>query len=217
MAWSKNTAITRWAKACGLTREEYLAKIASGLKRCRKCTEWKDVSEYSADRSRYDGKNVMCRACGRVKVRKKPVFSKEHLDSLVSRNLEHRWAKGHVVTREVRETIRAKLKGTRTGEDSPNWKGGITPTNILMRESSDAKCWREAVFRRDGYSCHDCGDSSGGNLNAHHLKQWAEYPSLRFDVSNGITLCKTCHEKRHYKANSTRNLRRKRIAQKVAA
>lgn len=55
--------------------------------------------------------------------------------------------------------------------------------------------WRSAVYERDGYACCECGAT--GQLNAHHVKQWAHYPALRFDVDNGITLCPACHAKRH--------------------
>lgn len=32
-------------------------------------------------------------------------------------------------------------------------------------------------------------------LNAHHIKRWASNPTLRFVLANGITLCRTCHER----------------------
>lgn len=56
--------------------------------------------------------------------------------------------------------------------------------------------WRTAVFEYDVYTCWVCGNrgnQSSCYLEAHHLKSWANYPKLRFDVSNGVTLCKECH------------------------
>jgi ribosomal protein S27AE len=54
------------------------------------------------------------------------------------------------------------------------------------------KLWREAVFERDNYTCTECGDR-GGTLHADHILRWKDYPELRFDVSNGQTLCVGCH------------------------
>jgi 5-methylcytosine-specific restriction endonuclease McrA len=55
--------------------------------------------------------------------------------------------------------------------------------------------WRKAVYTRDDYTCQECG--AKGNIVAHHVKPWAHYPELRFEVSNGITLCDDCHATKH--------------------
>lgn len=58
-----------------------------------------------------------------------------------------------------------------------------------------AQCatWRKAIFERDDYTCKECG-IQGGYLEAHHIKSWARHPNLRFDMDNGVTLCKACHK-----------------------
>lgn len=81
----------------------------------------------------------------------------------------------------------------RTGSKHPNWQGGITPEHSIIRNSFAMKSWRKAVFERDSFTCQLCGDDNGGNLNAHHIKPFALYPELRFDVDNGLTLCESCH------------------------
>ena len=57
--------------------------------------------------------------------------------------------------------------------------------------------WRSKVFKRDNYICQECGKMSGkGNavyLEVHHLKSFKNFPKLRHEVSNGLTLCKECH------------------------
>ena len=56
------------------------------------------------------------------------------------------------------------------------------------------RLWREDVFKRDNWTCQICG-IRGGKLQADHIKSYALHPELRHDVSNGRTLCASCHKK----------------------
>lgn len=80
------------------------------------------------------------------------------------------------------------------GEKHPNWKGGATKENQKIRHSLEYKLWRIAVFERDNYTCIWCGKKSKGNLNADHIKSFADFPELRFAIDNGRTLCVPCHK-----------------------
>jgi transposase-like protein len=94
---------------------------------------------------------------------------------------------------------RQKLRLANLGPTRWNWKGGITPDRVRLRVSLDMKLAREACFKRDDYSCRDCGQR-GGKLNAHHIWPFQSYPELKFEVTNLLTLCKHCHDAFH-KAN----------------
>ena len=91
------------------------------------------------------------------------------------------------------------------GEKHPNWKGGITPKNKLLRFTIEYKIWRKAVFERDKYICVWCG-KRGGVLNAAHIKSYSKYSELRFELSNGRTLCKSCHFKTDTYGGKSRTL-----------
>jgi hypothetical protein len=97
--------------------------------------------------------------------------------------------------------LRKKHSEAIKGEKHPNWQGGKTPDSLRVRRSQDTRIWRESVFERDGYTCQECG-KKGVYLHAHHIKRFSEYPELRFDLSNGITLCRDCHRGVHRKRSN---------------
>ena len=80
------------------------------------------------------------------------------------------------------------------GENHWNWKGGISKIND-RHDSTEYKDWRLKVYKKDNYKCVKCGSKE--KINAHHIYSWHHYPKLRYEVSNGITLCQNCHIKIH--------------------
>jgi hypothetical protein len=111
---------------------------------------------------------------------------------------------------------RAKLVGLQfSGSKHRNWKGGVTPFNLTIRNSNRNNDWRKKVFQRDNFTCVKCG-ARGGEIRAHHIKSFKsiisnlkyKYPdydaykmleldSELWDVDNGITVCDKCHKGIH--------------------
>ena len=57
--------------------------------------------------------------------------------------------------------------------------------------------WERAVHKRYKNTCQKCGETRTRILAVHHIKNFAQYPELRFDVDNGIIFCRPCHKLFH--------------------
>jgi 5-methylcytosine-specific restriction protein A len=79
------------------------------------------------------------------------------------------------------------------GEKTNGWKGGKTPERITLMARDDYKQLRKDCFFRDNYTCQTCL-VRGGKLEMDHIKEWCNYPELRYEISNVRTLCKDCHK-----------------------
>lgn len=119
----------------------------------------------------------------------------------------------------IRNNSESKV-GLKTGEEHPNWQGGITPLHLRLREYFKVNQAPE-VLKRDEYKCQICGKT--GTLHVHHIKPFAqilkrivlEHPELDVekdvnelydiaihdvefcDMNNLISYCKECHYKAH--------------------
>jgi 5-methylcytosine-specific restriction endonuclease McrA len=93
--------------------------------------------------------------------------------------------------KECRNTSR------RTGKTRYRLKKGNIPWNkgryTSEKRGSGLDRWASEVKERDGYECKKCG--SKDKLEAHHIVPWKENKELKYDLANGITICRTCHLK----------------------
>lgn len=100
------------------------------------------------------------------------------------------WNKGKTFDYVPHYGMRSKM----CGQKNPAWRGGKVSEAKKIRNMAVYKEWRLRVFERDGYKCQKCGHV-GGDLQADHIMPFAYYPTLRFELDNGRTLCNICHRK----------------------
>jgi 5-methylcytosine-specific restriction endonuclease McrA len=65
--------------------------------------------------------------------------------------------------------------------------------------------FRKRVLKRDKKKCQMPGCGHSKKLQVHHIRKWSSASSLRYEISNGITLCVNCHKsikgkEHHYEA-----------------
>ena len=96
--------------------------------------------------------------------------------------------------RETQSNMENRIKSScrQRGIAFEEFEGFATTEQHMARNNTYYKEWVRNVFQRDNYACQCCG-KRGGNLNAHHLYNFAEYEDLRYEVDNGVTLCPQCH------------------------
>lgn len=131
------------------------------------------------------------------------------------------WNKGMPCRKETKEKISKAKKGkvsprkgkrylAISGKNNYNWKGGITKLVEKIRKDLMYKEWRLNVFERDNFTCQmPMCDGNEKDLNAHHIIEFiiivksnnintikeAIACKKLWDTTNGITLCKICHNK----------------------
>ncbi len=112
-----------------------------------------------------------------------------------------RFWKNKKLTEEHKKKLSLSLMGRKLSEEIKRKmslaKGGTgIPQQIFKRyyHLRDRKYfeWRSKVFERDNWICQTCG-LRGIKLEPHHIKGWAKYPELRYEVENGVALCIECH------------------------
>ena len=128
------------------------------------------------------------------------------------------WNKGKNWPEEMKKRISETNKNKKIeptvkfigfGVNHPRWKGGIGSENNRIRGRIEFRLWRESVFARDNWTCQKTG-VKGGKLNSNHIKNFSQYPELRFAIDNGITLSDNSHREFH-KKYGTRNNTEKQI------
>jgi|SRR3972149_769583 len=84
------------------------------------------------------------------------------------------------------------------GSKNPNWKGGIDEEHKRIKQTAEYKEWRNKIYKKYKWTCVECKIHCNSKIiTAHHIKEFYAYPEYRFDVNNGIVLCRKCHILKH--------------------
>ncbi len=185
-------------KLCILCGNPYFVSLKKSIKNSKYCG--RDCSnKVSGRRSNPESiwstyHNNKCNKCGKKVSRGKEFCSSHRPYSDETRKKIGDSNRGKRRSDEFRKKI--------SGPNSHLWKGGISPIHKRIRRTPEYKEWRKAVFKRDNWTCQNC-KKRGCELHSHHIKSFANFPELRFDIKNGMTLCVPCHEKTdNYKGKS---------------
>lgn len=127
--------------------------------------------------------------------------------------------KGKKLSEERINKIKSNLV-IKKGSECNFWRGGVSALQRLIRECQNSYDWKKDIFKRDNYTCNECF-IRGGYLEAHHIRtfkdifnsfllEYSQFSPIEdkevlariaqsykpfWDISNGITLCKDCHNK----------------------
>lgn len=115
----------------------------------------------------------------------------------------HSNRKGIKLTPEQIEKTASKLRGRKLNTEH------IQKIKIALQEryknhvyskarrAAKSIQWSLSVRKRDDNKCIRCFKTE--NLHAHHIVPWRISEELRYEISNGITLCSSCHSKEERK------------------
>lgn len=164
-----------------------------------------------------DKRNIKTKHCSHIcsvnNILKGRKLTEEHKRK-IKENHSRYWSNHEMSKKHIKKLIKAS-KPYQSGKNHPNWKGGITPILKKLRCVRKYKLWREAVFKRDNYTCRKCF-IRGGKINADHIIPFAKLVyeknwKLLWNIDNGRTLCKPCHgeidtyARRFYRKDVMRN------------
>lgn len=89
--------------------------------------------------------------------------------------------------------VAKKLAKERVGIKNHSWNPNLTQEHRERgRNFPEYFLWRLEVYNRDEFICQACF-RKGGDIVAHHIKNYSDNKELRVDINNGCTLCHRCH------------------------
>jgi 5-methylcytosine-specific restriction endonuclease McrA len=119
----------------------------------------------------------LCRCCSRKKVHSNTSLDKKQLKA-------------------------QKISMTQTGHGV--FSGFTTSKNEKQRSIFKSRNLSKQTFDQDDYTCQHC-KAKGTHLHAHHLNGFDLFPEQRFELTNLVTLCKSCHNEFHSKFGKGKN------------
>lgn len=140
------------------------------MRQCKICKEEKELDLF---RKRQTWFSHTCKACHSAKyvtgIPNSGRFQKGHKT----------WCEGKKIKIEKRKIPRYVKKGRITYSEKR--------TSVLAAQ------WALKVKERDDFKCQECGCEN--DLTSHHIISWKDNEKKRFELENGVTLCRSCHSR----------------------
>ncbi len=123
---------------------------------------------------------------------KNPMFGKNHNKETRNKIRNSKLGnKASLITRN-------KMSKAHIRDRNGNWiKDRNLIKNLDIRNNPEYKQWRKQVYARDNFQCKISTEDCKGKIEAHHILSWRNHPELRYEINNGITLCKFHHPRKH--------------------
>lgn len=179
-------------------------------KRCYKCKNFKNLTEFNNDKSRTDGKSYICKICENKRNIRYIKENKEKISIYqVKYYKEHKKERCEYDSKYYQEHRDKVIKHkSKYQKDHPevylkSSKKYLTELGKLFNKNSieykySLINWSKTIKNRDNNECQICGSKE--DLNVHHILHKAKYPELSLNINNGITLCQQpCHYEVHGK------------------
>jgi hypothetical protein len=121
---------------------------------------------------------------------------KKRMSAFHTKNGTGKWMFGRRPAEKAIEYLRS-----RQGPLNHKWIADLTKLKRFNDDAKDRRCssyiyWRKQVWLRDNFTCKIANPDCSGRIEAHHILGWSEYPELRYEVNNDITLCHAHHPRR---------------------
>lgn len=110
----------------------------------------------------------------------------------------NKYALGFKQSEELKERRASKIRGENHGrwlKDRTKLKQDERRTQFKNGTDSATRAWSKEVKKRDNWTCVIHNSECSGRLESHHILNWLEYPDVRYNINNGVTLCHFHHPK----------------------
>lgn len=95
-------------------------------------------------------------------------------------------------TQEAKDKISVSHKGSK----HYRWNPDREAVKKNLRNDGEYLQWVLRVKKRDKGQCKIKNKGCSGYLIVHHILSWSQYPELRYEINNGITLCQAHHPRK---------------------
>ena len=144
----------------------------------------------------FKGISIRTKFCLQCNTEYTPQYQNYQRAKFCSRSCKSKMPRPGAVGRVCSPKIIDKNK-QRTGEKHPRWIKDRTKVKLEVDRGGPLhKQWSVGVKKRDNWKCRINNQECNGRMESHHILSWKDYPELRYDLNNGITLCHHHHPRK---------------------